>query len=60
MKEPQDIEVEVELMAIDGEVCNPLEEPLPPKEASLYRAIVARINFLAADRAAICIERMQS
>ena len=50
MREPRDIDVEVELMSIDNSTSNPLEEPLPPKEASLYRAIVARVNFLAADR----------
>ena len=52
MKTPMDVEGEIELMpisAVDDE--NPFEAALPPKEASLYRAIVARVNFLAADRA---------
>ena len=44
--------MEIELMpisAVDDE--NLLEAALPPKEASLNRAIVARVNFPAADRA---------
>ena len=52
LKKPTDIQVEVEMLPVDsvGDEADPLEEPLAPREASLYRAIVARINFLAADR----------
>ena len=52
MNLPADIDSEVEFMAVDeieGSV-DPMAELLPPKEASLYRGIVARVNFLAADR----------
>ena len=68
MKMLRDVDVEVELLSMEttAEGSNPLEESLPPKEASLYRAIVARINFLAADRAELqfaskeCSRRMSN
>lgn len=68
MKAPQDIDVEVEILAMDEDAGegNPLQASLPPKEASLYRAIVAIINFLAADRAELqfaskeCSRRMSN
>ena len=53
LKSPEDIQVEVEMMnidAVDETAEDPLLESLPPREASLYRAIVARVNFLASDR----------
>ena len=45
---------------------SPSEQPLEPREASLYRAIVARINFLASDRSDVqfaskeCSRRMSN
>ena len=49
---PASIETEMELIALGNveDDVKPMEESLPPREASLYRAIVARVNFLAADR----------
>ena len=68
LKMPKDIETEMYVLAVDdaqGED-DPLDAPLDPKDASIYRAIVARINFLAADRSDVqfaskeCSRRMSS
>ena len=51
MKQPTDIETEMFILAVDeGNGNDPLDELIDPKDASIYRAIVARVNFLAADR----------
>ena len=68
MKTPMDDEIEIELIPISAvdDIENTLEAALPPKEASLYRAIIARVNFLAADRAELqfaskeCSRRMSN
>ena len=52
LKRPTNVEVEIELNAVDGEEELTWEQTeMAPKEASLYRAITARLNFLAMDRA---------
>ena len=51
LKQPTSIETEMCIMAMDGdEMSDPLDELLDQKDASVYRAIVARINFLSFDR----------
>ena len=47
LNKPTDIEVEVDMAAVDDEGD---EAEMQPKDASLYRAIFARLNCLAQDR----------
>ena len=50
LKAPTDISCMVELNAVDEEPGQWELEDMEPKQASLFRAIVARVNFLAHDR----------
>ena len=52
LKKPTDIGVEIELNEVaDGEELTWEQTEMVPKEASLYRAVTTRLNFLAMDRA---------
>ena len=68
LKMPTDIRTEMMIDEVneDTSVANPDDVELVPKEASLFRAISARINFLAQDRSDLqfaskeCSRRMSS
>ena len=67
LKAPTDIECTIEMNSADAPTTEEFEmAPMQPKEASLFRAIVARINFLAQDRVDLqfaskeCSRRMSS
>ena len=48
---PANFETRVELLAVDEPANGELDDcPMEPQDASLYRAAVARTNFLAQDR----------
>ena len=51
-RKPSDIETIVEIQAVNSTECEIAEDlsPMVDKDASLFRAISARINFLAQDR----------
>ena len=51
LKAPQDLEVHCEICEVDEVPQDQDDVPLEGVEHSLYRAVVARINFLAQDRA---------
>ena len=51
-RKPSNIETIVEIQAVNSTECEIAEDlsPMVDKDASLFRAISARINFLAQDR----------